>query len=86
MKRNTKLWIIGIIGIVLAFIGVLLSESGWGCRRITYSGEGYGGGYNYCPYAGFGIVGLIVGGVLIAFAILVAVTKSLKYFLKEETK
>ncbi|MBI2629979.1 hypothetical protein HYW76_02670 [Candidatus Pacearchaeota archaeon] len=84
MKKSSKLWIIGIIGIILAFVGILLIESG--CRWITYSGEGYGGGYNYCPYESLGTVGLIVGGVLIAFAILVAVTKSFKYFLKDESK
>lgn len=84
MERNTKLWLAAIIGVILAFVGILLRE--FDCRWITYSGEGYGGGYNYCPYEGLGTVGLIIGGVLIAFSILVGIMKSFKYFLKEETK
>ena len=45
-----------------------------------------GGGYRYCPYEGVGTIGLYLGVVLIAFAILVGVMKSVRYFLKEESK
>lgn len=82
MRKNIKLQIIFILGIVLILVGTLLID--FDCRfSTTYLGENHSISQRICPYEEMGVLSLIIGGILVAFTILVFFLKSLKFFLKD---